>query len=65
MENERYYQIFRDLGVKVEPLPSNYSAEEYGRGLLSMSQPEYGVSYAASTDYVVVQQNNAEMVDKK
>lgn len=65
MENEKYYQTFRDLGIKVEPLPSNYNPEEYGRRLLSMSQPEYGVSYAASTDYVVIQQNNAEIVDKK
>lgn len=63
MENEKYYQTFRDLGIKVEPLPSNYNPEEYGRRLLSMSQPEYGVSYAASTDYVVIQQNNAEIYD--
>lgn len=62
MENEKYYQAFRDLGIKVEPLPSNYNPEEYGRRLLSMSQSEYGVSYAASTstDYVVIKQNNAK-----
>lgn len=67
MENEKYYQAFRDLGIKVEPLPSNYNPEEYGRRLLSMSQPENGVSYAASTstDYVVIQQNNAKKVDEK
>ena len=29
MENEKYYQTFRDLGIKVEPLPSNYNPEEY------------------------------------
>lgn len=67
MENEKYYQAFRDLGIKVEPLPSNYNPEEYGRRLLSMSQSENGVSYAASTstDYVVIQQNNAKKVDEK
>ena len=67
MENEKYYQAFRDLGIKVEPLPSNYTPEEYGRRLLSMSQSEYGVSYAASTstDYVVIKQNNAKKVDEK
>lgn len=67
MENEKYYQAFRDLGIKVEPLPSNYNSEEYGRRLLSMSQSEYGVSYAASTstDYVVIKQNNAKKVDEK
>lgn len=32
MENEKYYQAFRDLGIKVEPLPSNYNPEEYGLG---------------------------------
>ena len=67
MENEKYYQAFRDLGIKVEPLPSNYNPEEYGRRLLSMPQSENGVSYAASTstDYVVIQQNNAKKVDEK
>ena len=67
MENEKYYQAFRDLGIKVEPLPSNYNPEEYGRRLLSMSHSENGVSYAASTstDYVVIQQNNAKKVDEK
>ena len=62
MENGKYYQAFRDLGIKVEPNP-----EEYGRRLLSMSQSENGVSYAASTstDYVVIQQNNTKKVDEK
>jgi hypothetical protein len=65
MENDKYYQAFRDLGIRVEPLPSNYNPEEYGRRLLSMSQSDYGVSYAASTDYVVTQQSNAKKVDEK
>ena len=67
MENGKYYQAFRDLGIKVEPLPSNYNPEEYGRRLLSMSPSENGVSYAASTstDYVVIQQNNAKKADEK
>lgn len=57
-ENEKYYQAFRDLGIKVEPLPSNYNPEEYGRRLLSMSQSENGVSYAASTSFP--QQNKGD-----
>ena len=46
-----YSQIFESLNIPVQPLPSNYSPEEYGRKLLSMSKTEHGVSYAASTDY--------------
>ena len=65
MEKDQYYQAFIDLGINVEPLPSSYNPEEYGRRLLSMSQPVYGVSYAVATDYVVMQQNNTEKIDYK
>ena len=67
MENGKYYQAFRDLGIKVEPLPSNYNPEEYGRRWLSMSQSARGWFYAAatSTDYGVIKQNNTKKVDEK
>ena len=60
MENEKYYEAYKALGIVVEPLPSYYNPEEYGRRLLSLSQTEYGVSYAASTDYVEIQQKSIE-----
>lgn len=51
MENDKYFEAFKLLGIPVEPLPDNYTPEEFGKMLLSMSQSEQGVSYAASTDY--------------
>lgn len=65
MENEKYYQAFKNLGINLEPLPSNYNPEEYGRWLRSLTNSEQGVFYAASTDYVIIQQNNAEKADEK
>lgn len=64
MENDKYYQAFKALGIPVEPLPPNYNPEEYGRRLLAMSQPEYGVSYAASTDNTITQQKTTDKSDK-
>ena len=52
MNDDKYIQVFRELGIPVEPLPSNYTPEDYGRRLLSMSKTDRSVSYAASTDYV-------------
>lgn len=66
MENDIFFQTFRTLGITIEPLPSNYNPEEFGRRLLAMSRSEYGVSYAASTDYMVMQQepvNKSETVN--
>ena len=51
MDYEQYCLVFCSLGIPVEPLPENYTPEEYGRQLLSMSQFECGVSYTSSTDY--------------
>ena len=50
-----YGQVYKALGIPIKPLPSNYTPDEFGRKLRSMSQTEHGVSYAASTDYVVIQ----------
>lgn len=52
MNNDKYTQAYKDLGIPIEPLPANYTPEEFGRRLHTMSQTEVGVSYAASTDYV-------------
>lgn len=66
MDNDKYSQIFKTLGIPIQPLPSNYSPEEFGRRLLSMSQTERGVSYAASTDYVEMPQMASEVIkDRK
>lgn len=65
MNNDKYYQVFKDLNITVEPLPSNYTPEEYGRKLFSMSQPENGVSYAASTDYGELVQKPVDVIKEK
>ena len=65
MTNDNYSQVFRDLGIQIQPLPSNYTPEDFGRRLLSMSQTEHGVSYAASTDYVETPQKSSENIKQK
>lgn len=65
MNNDKYYQVFKTLNITVEPLPSNYTPEEYGRRLFSMSQSENGVSYAASTDYVEIVQKPVDVIKEK
>ncbi len=52
MNTDKYSQIFESLGIPIQPLPSSYSPDSYGRRLLAMSQTEHGVSYSASTDYL-------------
>lgn len=56
MDNEKYTQVYKSLGIPIQKLPSNYTPEEFGRTLFSMMQKERGVSYAASTDYLVTPQ---------
>lgn len=58
MENSQnqYFQIYRSLNIPIEPLPSNYTPEEYGKRLAAMSCTNKGVSYASSTDYKVALQ---------
>ena len=65
MENDIYVQTFNALGIPVKPLPSNYSPEEFGRSLLSMSKYEHGVSYAVSTDYTSSLQKSSDTTEKK
>lgn len=65
MDNEKYYQIFMTLGIPVEPLPLNYTPEDYGRRLLSLSQFKHGVTYSASTDYVNTSQNVKNLSKKE
>ncbi len=64
-DSDTYSQVFRSLGIPIQQLPANYSPEEYGRRLLSESRMERGVSYAASTDYVVPQMVPNTSKDKK
>ena len=52
MDYEKYYQAFKSLNISVDPLPQNYTPEDFGRRLMSLSQTEQDVSYSASTEYV-------------
>ena len=65
MDNDKYSQTFSALGIPIQPLPSNYTPEEYGRKLLSMFQTERAVSYAASTDYLEIPQMASETSKEK
>lgn len=56
MNTDKYSQVFESLGIPIQPLPSNYTPDAYGRRLLAMSQTEHGVSYASSTDYLETSQ---------
>ncbi len=65
MKKNKYIQGFKALNIPIEPVPSNYSPEEFGRKLLSMSHCGYGVSYAASTNYVETSQKLSDNKVKK
>lgn len=65
MYNDQYSQAFRSLGIAIDPLPSHYTPEEFGRRLLASTQTERGVSYAASTDYVEVPQKASDIIKDK
>lgn len=66
MNKDEYIQVYKALGIPIKPLPSNYTPEEFGRRLKSLSQTEHGVSYAASTDYMDVPQKISGIIkDKK
>lgn len=56
MNQDQFEWVYQSLGIPVEPLPPNYTPEEYGKRLASMSSIDRGVSYASSTDYRVVLQ---------
>lgn len=64
MNNEKYTQIYKSLGVLIKPLPSNYDPDDYGRRLFAMTQPKNGISYAASTDYDVEKYQNSNKKTK-
>ena len=49
METMDYAKIYETVGIKVVPLPENYSPERYGRALMASSFHARGVSYDAST----------------
>lgn len=58
MKEETFVSLYRKLNIPVEPLPSNYSPDEYGKSLMSVALSPKGVSYASSTDYKMSSQNN-------
>lgn len=61
MDEDKYVQIYKMLGIPIQPLPSNYNPEEYGRRFLVGLRTERGVSYTASTDYVEKTQTNSNI----
>lgn len=64
MNEDKYLQGFIELGIQIEPLPANYSPEEFGRRLMSQSHTEHGVSYAAATDFISISQQTIEDSNK-
>lgn len=65
MNKDEYVQAYEALGIPIKPLQFNYTPEEFGRRLRSMSQTERGVSYAASTDYVVMPRMSSDINKNK
>ena len=61
MEKNKYNQIFADLGIDIEPLTFNYNPDAYGHHLIENINHRTGVSYDASTDYKIPQ-NNPEKI---
>jgi hypothetical protein len=49
MNTVEYTQAFRQLGIKVQPLPNNYSPDIFGKMLMSSAQQEADVSYSSNT----------------
>lgn len=66
MDNDNFSQGFGVLGIPIQPLPANYTPDEFGHMLIAMAQTEQGVSYAASTDYKPPQNasDTSEQTDK-
>ena len=50
MTEEQYSQVFRNLGIKYNPLPENYTPDSYGQSLLSSFCEVGEVSYSSSTE---------------
>lgn len=44
-----YELLFRQLKIEADPLPDNYSPDEYGYQLIKDFQPHTEVSYSIST----------------
>ena len=53
MKLKNYEDIFRTLGIKTEPVPMNYTPEQYGKMLMSCYPSAAGVSYSAQTDMII------------
>lgn len=42
-------EVYKDLGISIQPLPDNYNPDTYGKRLMYSSDSRRGVSYAAQT----------------
>ena len=51
MNDETYRTQFKDLGLEVKPLPSNYTPDSYARFLMQGVQQKPAISYSDSTNY--------------
>lgn len=45
-----YEQIYRELGIQIEPLYNGYTPDEYAKRLLRDLQIPEGVTYSVSTN---------------
>lgn len=51
--NLNYEKIFNDLNIKVRPLPSEYTPDEYAKQIMRNAYSPEGVSYSVSTKSVI------------
>lgn len=49
MDNDKYFTLFKELGIRVNPLPENYNPDSYGKKLMQNFNFGNGVLYADST----------------
>lgn len=54
MDNNKFLEIYKSLGISIKPLPPNYSPDDYGKMLcfLNLFKPN-NVYYSDSTDYIM------------
>lgn len=52
MNDNKYYELFQQLNIEVEPVTNQYNPETFGKKLMASFQHSCGVSYSFNTDYV-------------
>ena len=64
MNRNQIDQMFETLGIRPEPLPYNYTPEEFGKQLLSSFPTPQDISYASSTELIGELPKNASEMEK-